>query len=80
MENSIGGLVPSQAFFGEMLMRLCQALHFSETRVESHGLMIRVLNLVQVSSSSQLLLNHQSLFQQLNTKITIINSNSKILM
>ncbi len=37
VQHSIGWLVTSQWLFGEVLVRLSQALHLCETCVEGHG-------------------------------------------
>ncbi len=65
VQHSIRRLVAGQRLFGQVLVRLCQTFHFSEACVESHGWVTGVLGHVQVSCPPQLLLNHQSLLQQL---------------
>lgn len=65
VQHGIGRLVPGQRLFGQVLVGLCQTFHLSEASVESHGWVTGVLGHIQVSCPPQLLLNHQSLLQQL---------------
>lgn len=65
MEDGIGGLVPSERFFGEVLVALGKALHFGQPGVQGHGWVIGVLGHVEVRGPAQLLLDHQRLLQQL---------------
>lgn len=65
VQHGVGRLVPSQRLFGQVLVGLRQTFHLSKTSVESHGRVSGVLGHVQVSCPPQLLLNHQSLLQQL---------------
>lgn len=65
VQDSVGRLVSRQGLLAEVLVRLCQALHLREARVERHGRVAGVLGHVQVSRPSQLLLDHKRLFQQL---------------
>lgn len=70
VQHSISGLVPGQRLFGQVLVRLCQAFHLSETSIESHCWVAGVLGHIQVSCPPQLLLYHQSLLQQLQERQT----------
>lgn len=65
VQHGVSRLVPGQRLFGQVLVGLCQTFHLSEASVESHGRVTGVLGHVQVSCPPQLLLNHQSLLQQL---------------
>lgn len=65
VQHGVGRLVPGQRLFGQVLVRLCQAFHLSETSVEGHGRVSGVLGHIQVSCPPELLLNHESLLQQL---------------
>lgn len=65
MQHGVGRLVAGQRLFGQVLVGLCQTLHLSEASVESHGRVAGVLGHIQVRCPPQLLLDHQSLFQQL---------------
>lgn len=65
VQDGIRGLIPSQGLFGEMLVALGKALHFSQTGVQCHGRVTGVLGHVEVRSPPQLLLDHQGLLQQL---------------
>lgn len=65
VQDGICRLVPSKGLFGEMLVALSKALHFSQTGVQCHGRVIGVLSHVEVRSPSKLLLYHQGLLQQL---------------
>lgn len=69
VQHSVGRLVPSQRLFGQVLVGLGQTFHLSETSVESHGWVTGVLGHIQVSRPPQLLLNNQSLLQQLQREI-----------
>lgn len=65
MQDGVCRLVPSEGLFGEMLVALSKALHFSQTGVQCHGRVIGVLSHVEVRSPPKLLLYHQGLLQQL---------------
>lgn len=65
VQDSVGGLVPSQGLFGEVLVALGKALHFCQPRVQRHGRVTGVLGHVEVRRPPQLLLDHQGLLQQL---------------
>ena len=65
VQHGVGRLVPGQGLFGQVLVGLCQTFHLSEASVESHGRVTGVLGHIQVSCPPQLLLDHQSLLQQL---------------
>lgn len=65
VQHGIGRLVPCQRLFGQVLVGLRQTFHLSEACVESHGWVTGVLGHIQVSRPPKLLLNHQSLLQQL---------------
>lgn len=68
MKDGVGRLVPSEGFFGEMLVALRQALHFGQAGVQGHGWVTGVLGHVEVRSPPKLFLNYQRLFQQLGAK------------
>lgn len=68
VQHGISRLIPGQRLFGQVLVGLCQTFHLSEASVESHGRVTGVLGHVQVSRPPQLLLNHQSLLQQLQER------------
>lgn len=65
VQHGVGRLVPRQRLFRQVLVGLCQTFHLSKASVESHGWVTRVLGHVQVRCPPQLLLDHQSLLQQL---------------
>lgn len=65
MQHSVGGLVAGQRLFGQVLVGLGQTFHLGEASVEGHGRVAGVLGHVQVRRPPQLLLDHQSLLQQL---------------
>lgn len=67
VQYCISGLVSWHWFFAEVLVWLRQTLHLTEACVERHGGVRWVLGHVQICSASELLLDHQSLFQQLHT-------------
>lgn len=68
MQHGVGRLVAGQRLFGQVLVGLCQTLHLSEASVESHGRVTGVLGHIEVRRPPQLLLNHQSLLQQLQSE------------
>lgn len=49
MQHGIGGLVAGQRLLAEVLVRLGEALHLREARVQRHGGVVGVLRQVQVS-------------------------------
>lgn len=63
MQNCIGRLVSRHGLLAEVLVGLCETLYLTEASVEGHGGVGRVLRHVKVSCPTQLLLNHQRLFQ-----------------
>lgn len=65
VQHGIGWFVPRHGFFAEVLVGLSQTLHLTEARVEGHWRVGGVFSHVEVSSATQLLLNYQSLLQQL---------------
>lgn len=65
VQDSICWFVPRHRFFAEVLVGFSQALHLTEACVEGHWWVGGVLSHVEVSSTTQLLLNHQGLLQQL---------------
>lgn len=65
VQHGVGRLVPSQGLFRQVLVGFCQTFHLRKTSVESHGRVTGVLGHIQVSCTPQLLLDHQSLLQQL---------------
>lgn len=74
MQHSIGGLVPGERLFGQVLVRLCQTFHLCEASVERHGRVAGLLRHIQVSRPPQLLLYHQCLLQQLQRRLDMINT------
>lgn len=68
MQDGVGRFVPGHGLLAEVLVRLGQTLHLAEAGVEGHGGVGGVLRHVEVGGASQLLLDHQRLFQQLQRR------------
>lgn len=65
VQDGIGWFVPRHGFFAKVLVGFSQTLHLTETCVEGHWWVGGVLSHVEVSGTTQLLLNHKGLLQQL---------------
>lgn len=65
MQDGVGRLVPGHGLLAEMLVGLGQTLHLAEAGVECHRGVGGVLRHVEVGGTTQLLLDHQRLLQQL---------------
>lgn len=61
VQDGIGWFVPRHGFFAKVLVGFSQTLHLTETCVEGHWWVGGVLSHVEVSSTTQLLLNHKGL-------------------
>lgn len=65
VQDGVGRFVPGHGLLAEVLVGLGQTLHLAEAGVEGHGGVGGVLRHVEVGGATQLLLDHQSLLQQL---------------
>lgn len=65
VQDGVGRFVPGHGLLAEVLVGLGQTLHLAEAGVEGHGGVGGVLRHVEVGGSTQLLLDHQRLLQQL---------------
>lgn len=65
VQDGIGWFVTRHGFFAKVLVGFSQTLHLTETCVEGHWWVGGVLSHVEVSSTTQLFLNHKGLLQQL---------------